>query len=238
MVNDKSMKIGRYLMYLTLLVGARIAEAQFITGVGAGNNVLKETEYTSVDGSPYLFNDWKSGAIRDKSGKLSENLMIRYDSYRDEVQFLRDGRTLVVEPSLASEFYFVILNEETLKVESVFFRNGFSVDKYTPLNYFQIIFDAKVKFIKKIKTGYIDEVVNNFGTNEQVKKFVRSEEEFFIKSDGTVHPVNKSRKDLIQLFGKSANEIKVFIKENKLNLKNDADLVMILRRFEELSVVE
>lgn len=230
--------MNKSILSFIFLVVMLNGQAQFVTGVGSGNSVLKETEYTSVDGSPYFYDDWKSGAIRDKSGKLSENLMIRYDSYRDEVQFLKDGRTLVVEPSLASEFYFVILNDETKKVESLFFKNGFSVDKYSPLNYFQIVYEGKAKFIKKVKTAYIEETVNNFGTNEQVKKFVTSEEEFFIKSDGTVHPINKSRKDLIPLFGESANGVKAFIKENKLYLKNDTDLVKVLRKFEELSVGE
>jgi hypothetical protein len=222
------------LIVFGLILGISV-KAQFLTAAGAGNNVLRETQYVGVDGSPYLFNEWKNGAILERTGQLSENMMIRYDSYRDEVQFLKDGRTLVVEPAIASGFSFLILNEETKRIENILFRNGFTVDGYTKLNYFRVVYDGKVKFLKKIKTGYIDETVNNFGTNEQVKKFVTTEEEFLLKADGSAVKIGKGRKDLLTHFGDSSGQMKTFIKENKLNLKSESDLIRVLEKFESLS---
>jgi hypothetical protein len=189
-----------------------------------------------VDGSPYLFTEWKNGSILERNGTLSENLMIRYDSYRDEVQFLKDGRTLVVEPSIATGFSFLILNYDTKRVEHVNFRNGFNVNVsgYTKLSYFKVLFDGKIKFLRKIKTGYIEETVNNFGTNEQVKKFIKVEEEFLIKEDGSVVPISKGRKDLMEQFGNSSGELKVFMKENKLSFKSEADVLKVLEKYESL----
>lgn len=205
----------------------------FVNLSGSGNSVLRETEYSSVDGSPYFFKDFKMGGILDKSGKLSDNLLVRYDSYRDEIQFLRDEKTLVIEPALAPEFYVMSQESEGKGVAKLVFRNGFKIDGFTERNYFQVLHDGDSKFLKRIKTSYVEEIVNNYGTNEQVKRFVRTELYFFILS-GESKPITKARKDIHLLFGDSSSVIKNFIKENKLSVKNDADLVKVLRKFDEL----
>ena len=208
--------------------------AQVMTGAGAGNKVLRATQYTSVDGSPYLFDDWKSGSIRDKSGKLSENLMVRYDCYRDEVQFLKEERNLVVEPALTSEFYVFVLDNDTKKVDKLIFRNGFTIDGCTPLNYLQVLYDGKVQFLKRLKVDYLEETVNNFGTNEIVKKFVRTEAEYLILN-GSAIKISKGRKDILSHFEDIAKQVNTYIKENKFSLKSDSDLARILRKIDELT---
>ena len=226
----------RLVLVVTFLAFSSInGNCQFLTGAGAGNNVLKESQYTNVQGSPYLYADWKSGAILDTNGKLSENMMIRYDSYRDEVQFLKDGRTLVIDPSLVPEFYFVTTNEETKKIENILFRNGFNVEGYKKLNYFQVIYSTGIHYLRKFKTEYIEEAASSFGTNEQIKRFERTESEFLINKDGSVVKVGKNRKELVSSFGNYAGQMKTFIKENKLNVKSDVDLNKILRKFEALN---
>jgi hypothetical protein len=221
----------RILSLAIFVLLSTVAVGQFLNAVGSGNSVLREVQYKSVEGSPYLYDDFKNGAIRDKKGMLSENMLIRYDGYRDEVQFLKDGKTLVVEPALASEFYFLVLNGETKLVEQVFFKNGFTVDGFTALNYFQVIYDGKVKYLRKVKVNYLEENVNNYGTNEIKKRFQRADSEYLLR-DGKAIPMTKGRKEFITSYGNSA-QVKSFIKENKLNIKSDTDLVKVLRRFDE-----
>jgi hypothetical protein len=222
----------RLVILLTLLHLSTVGFSQFLQAAGGSNSVLREVQYKSVEGTPYLYEDFKNGGIRDKKGMLSENMLIRYDGYRDEVQFLKDGKTLVVEPSLASEFYFLVLNPETKLVENMVFKNGFTIDGFTNLSYFQVVYDGKVKYLRKIKVNYLEENVNNYGTNEVKKRFQRSDSEFIIRN-GQAIPVAKARKDFISKYGNQAL-VKAFIKENKLNIKSDTDLGKVLRRFDDL----
>jgi len=224
----------KQIIVLGFLCCAFTVQAQFISGAGAGNNVLRETQYTSVDGSPYYLNDWTSGSIRDKSGRLSENLMVRYDCYRDEVQFLKEGRNLVVEPALVSEFFIFVLDDGTKKVEKRIFKNGFTIEGCTKLNYLQVLYEGKIQFVKRVKVDYIEETVNNFGTNEIVKKFVRTEAEYLILN-GSANKISKGRKDILSYFKNISKEVNSYIKENKLSFKDDAELAIILKKIDELT---
>jgi len=223
-----------FILFLCLLK-ISFSGAQFLSATGAGNGVLLETKYSSVEGSPYLYSDWKNGSVKDRNGVLSENLMIKYDSYRDEVQFLKDGRTFVIEPANASEFHFTILDENSNAIERLTFKNGFTIDGFTLLNYFQVLYEGKITYLKKIKANYLEENVTSYGTNEQVKKFVRTELEFMIR-DGKVLLIGRNRKDFLSNFSDQESQIKSFIKTNKLSIKNDKDLAEILSRIDELSV--
>lgn len=224
----------KLLLSAVLMVFATQLQAQFLRAAGAGNSVLRETTYTQIDGSPYYFKDWKMGAITDVNGKTTDKIMLRYDMYRDEILYLQDGKTMAVLQDFARSFSFVNVNEETNAIETILFKNGFTIDGYTKKNYFFVIYDGKVDYLKKFKTSYLEETVNNFGTNEQIKKFTHSEQEFFIAADNTATPI-KNRKEILSLLGNHADAIKAFIKSNKLNVKNDNDLAKVLAKYDELS---
>ncbi len=207
------------------------SNAQFLTASGSGNSVLVETTYTNVIGSPYYYEDWKQGAVIDRDGNLTDNLMIKYDGYRDEVQFLRDGRTYSVEPAKVSEFYFQSLNENGSGLTRLLFKNGFDVPGFTRLNYFQVVYDGSITFLTKTKIKYLEELVSNYGTNEKVKKFEKIKREY-VMINGKAIEIEKGRKNLLEVLG--SDDLKVFIKQNKLSIKDDSDLVKILSRFDSL----
>jgi hypothetical protein len=187
------------------------AQSQFLKTTD--NVTVREQKYISVDGSPYLFKEWKEGTVSNKSGTVTSDLMIRYDSYRDELQFLQNGKTLVISPRDAPEFTFKDVDNAGGNVERFRFRNGFDIPGYTPLDYFNILHDGKsAKFLRKIKTNYIEETVKNYGTNEQVKKFVRKTEDFLIIGSETI-VLSKSRKEAVKNFGSYSDKVEASSKQ-------------------------
>jgi hypothetical protein len=201
--------------------------AQFLQT--SDNAVLREKEYISIDGSPYLFKEWKSGSITDMSGFVTENLMVRYDTYRDEVQFMREGKTLVA--STVREFKFQYLDQESQSISHLTFRNGFRIEGFNERNFFQVIYDGEVKVLRKIKTVFTQETVNNYGTNEVVKKFTTSETDFLWK-DGQAIKLGKNRKGLLSHFGDHEEALKSLVKKNKLSVSKDSDLKVIMAEYE------
>lgn len=223
----------RYCFIVFLLVLNTHTFCQIANMGGVAGSPLKETKYVDVQGSPYLYDDWKNGAILDKSGNLSENIMIRYDGYRDEVQFVKDGKNLVVEPAVAKEFYFVLLNEASGNVARELFRNGYDIVGYNKNNYFNVKYDGTSKFLRKIKIAYMEEVVSNYGTNEQVKRFDRKEIDYVV-INGVSLELSKSRKEVMDYFHQHKASMQSFIKQNKLKLKDDNDLIKILKKYDSL----
>jgi hypothetical protein len=223
------MKNWLLLTFITLPV--IFTQAQFLQT--SDNAVLREKEYVSIEGSPYLFKEWKTGSITDQAGSVTDNILIRYDSYRDEIQFMRDGKTLVAAAATAREFKFNFLEPESESVVTATFRNGFQIEGYSDKNYFQVIYDGEMKVLKKIKTVFNQETVNSYGTNEVVKKFSRTENDFLWKN-GEAVKLGKHRKDLLTHFGEYEDEMKNFVKKNKFNVKSDVDLMLVMTEYERL----
>lgn len=226
----------RYL--LTLLV-CTLATTLHVTGQvmvmkGAGNAVLRETQYTSVDGSPYLFDDWRTGAIKEKNGAITDNIMVRYDAYRDEVQFIRDGKKIAVAPELAVEFYLVETDAQTGRHRNLLFKNGFSVEEYPNTAYFNVLYDGHTKYLRKFKINYLEQTVSNYGTNELVKRFVPDESEFLV-INGKAVEIKGSRKKILDYFGDKAAAVKKEMKDKNLSLKEDIDLISVLTIYDRLS---
>ena len=228
-------RVSLIVLVLLALCFLSYGQMQVLNQVGSGNSVLKESNYVNVQGSPYFTDSWNNGLIVDNAGKVTENLLVRYDMYRDEIQFLKDGKTLAVEPALASGFTFWIVNYKDGKAEKYVYRNGFFLNGYSKLSYFQVVYDGKIKFLRKTKVNYLEELVSNYGTNEQVKKFVRVTNEFLVVGNKLVE-VAKNRKNILPEL--NSDELRIFVKSEKLNIKNEEDLMKILYKAESLIKIE
>jgi hypothetical protein len=204
---------------------------------GAANTVLREKDYIAVDGSPYLFEDWRNGNIKYQS-TITEDLQIKYDCFRDEVQFLRDGKSYAVESGSVQEFEFKFYDKEQSTVQRLVFRNGFTVEGYKKLGYFNVLYDGKTKFLRKVKVDYIDEMVSTYGTEEKRKKFSRKEFYYILTSDGRAIPLKGNRKGVVTLFGPKEAEMSGYTKENKLDLKDNEDMIKVLARFDSLETLQ
>lgn len=63
---------------------AIIASGQvYLTDPFSGKQYLAKP-YTEINGSPFLFEDWKIGQVTDKAGVLFSNVMLRFDIYSNQ----------------------------------------------------------------------------------------------------------------------------------------------------------
>jgi hypothetical protein len=211
------------------------SQAQISNVPGAGNEVLREKKYTDVEGSPYLYPDWKSGSVTDKNGKSFPNTLIKYDAYKDVVEINQEGTVLVLSNNLYPTFTISFAEANSNKVIKHTFRSGYDrVPGFGSNVYFEVLGQGEMVVLKKYDVKFIEEVTNNYGTAAQVKRFQRAEKYFLIKNGQAAVEVKLNTKSVLAAIGDKQAELEKYISKEKLKLKNEGDLLALLAYYESL----
>jgi hypothetical protein len=195
--------------------------AQIINLPGAANEVLRTRTYSEVDGSPYLIDDWLSGIVTDKNGKEYGNLLIRFDTYKNNVEVSSPNGTLIVTAELYPNFIIQLVD----KLGKVTVRSFVSnINPAEPLLYVEKLAGGKYSFYKQIKTELVEETVKTYGTAVE-KKVFNPKVVYWIKANGEAKAVKLSKSSIIENFSGLAPSIEDFQKKTRSKLKSEADWV-------------
>ena len=200
------------------------AHAQQIILKDLNGRPIFENSYLSVEGTPYLREEWSAGLIKAKSnGKTYEMPKMRYDAHKDEIEYDQVGKLFRFTSAEINEFS---TGEGT-------FRAGFpAVGNLTPKNFYQVLYDGRVKLLKRVYLAIQTERLYNSATTTQ--RFVREDALYLFKNDGEMLKFKKDKSALLDAIGTEKQaDLEAFIKQNKLKLTKEEDLVRILEKFSE-----
>lgn len=177
-------------------------------------------DYTNVTGFPYLNDNWTKGSVTTMKGKVYNNLFLKYDLVEDVVYFKsdKDESLLFIDPIKSFEL------DLDNNIES--FTNGFlSVDNYTYLSYYQVIFKGdKMTLLIKDKKYISETKPYNSATTE--RKFIENNT-YYIFRNGKMEKFKPSKKDILALFNDKSEQVSSFIKTSNIDFKNNIDLVKV-----------
>ncbi len=201
---------------------APAAQAQFLYDVNG--RVINEMEYTNVEGSPYLYDTWYSGLVKDTKGKVHDGIKIRYDAYTDEVEYEKAGKLYRLGPEITE---FSIPTGTSLYS----FKKGFpAVGNHTEKNFYRVLYDGNTKLLKRYSAKKREERAYNSATITQ--RFELAEEMFVLKN-GTMHPIKRNdKKGLLKILSDEKNLMEFAIKEQQLNFKTEDDIVKLLEEYD------
>lgn len=197
---------------------------------GLDNVVIRtKKKYEDIKGSAYLYPTWNSGTITDKSGKGYSNLLLKYDSYKDQIELNQEGQ--IVEPltGMYNKFTLNFVDPVTNQVIKHSFSAGYPVEGYTRENYFDLLLDGKITLLKKYKTLFLEESVSGYGTSGTQKSFQSTILYFIIADDSDSKEIKLNKKSVLNAFQEQTAEIEAFIKEKKMKVKSETDLIEIIR---------
>lgn len=220
------MKIFNFFIFLVLLTNSVYAQISNIS-LGGSSEVLREKQYADIDGSPYMNKNWMSGVLIDTEGREYSNYMIRYDAYKERVEYLNDGKIYEVIPTMYPTFKINYLDEESNRVEQLEFKMQKDIPGLKGFVYVNILYQGvKYAFIKKPKILLVDETVNSYGTTQRTRRF-QSETYFFIKKDDEYKKVRINKKSILLEFP----EFETVLKQSKI--KDESDVVNLLQQIEQ-----
>ena len=214
-------KIWPLFLFWVLLLSALIGQAQQVILKDLNGRPIFENSYLSVEGSPYLREEWSAGLIKAKSnGKTYEMPKMRYDAHKDEIEYDQVGKLFRFTATEISEFS---TGEGT-------FRAGFpAIGNLTPKNFYQVLYDGRVKLLKRIYLAIQTERPYNSATTTQ--RFVREDALYLLKNNGEILRFKKDINALLDALGtEKQTDLEAFIKVNKLKISKEEDLVRILEK--------
>jgi hypothetical protein len=224
------MKFTRKLFAVVLffcLSGYYGVAQQYIMGIGDyidyanidRNLNRNENSYANIQGSPFLFSNFKNGQIKLKDGKIYEG-PLRYDIYADQIEFRTSTGDIfaVKNPETIDK---VTLGDLQLKCFSTI--NGNSLDGIFELlaegNY--ILFEKHVVILK-------DPVPPKPYVEPKPATFVKKKSEYLVMNPkGEFIPI-ANKKDFAAIYPGKKALIEKFVKENKIKISNKEDVVELV----------
>jgi hypothetical protein len=208
------------LLSLGLIFVAVVSQAQSMFIQDINGRPIFENGYTEIEGSPYLNDTWSRGTVRAKhNGKTYELAKMRYDAYKDELEYKENQKPY----RFGSEITEFVTNDGI-------FRNGFPVyESLTARSFYQILYDGKVKLLKRTTARVQTEKLYSSAT--QTKRFIK-EESLYLFKNGILTRLKKDKKSLLEALGEKQDELDAFIKDQKLKLSKEEDILRIIEKYE------
>lgn len=190
--------------------------------------VYLEADFT---GTPYKDKMFKNGTILKNGVPLAKNIGLRYNASKDlfEVKkssVLKDDEAKVLKSS--SDLFIKIGNENY-----VFLAPN---ENNSTQGYFLIDYKSdKTSLFKKIKKEYIPEqkaytsLASNIAANYKEKLSL-----YLYTNDGLLIELPGSKSKRLKAFGDKSKDIKLFVKEKKINLNKEDGLIEVIKYYDTL----
>lgn len=176
---------------------------------GASGKILK---YDEISGSAYPDKSFKNAKIAENY----EITAIRYNSYKDEIEFKNEAAIMV----LPKENKFGRLEISSPKQVFVLM----SLDN-EPKGYYYELVNGKSSLYKKVKTNFIDvkPASTPYGS-DQPASFSAPITTYYLVYNGKTIKKPKNQKQIVDLIPEKKDILTSFFKENKIKLDKEDDL--------------
>ncbi|KLT64684.1 hypothetical protein [Pedobacter sp. BMA] len=202
------------------------SQAQVYRNVVMGGDrmtIRSKRSDSDLQGSPYLFGDWQKAIVQFAPGTEPASAEIKYDLLDD---------LLVLKGTDGGEYEFKDQPKEFLiSGTKELYKNGFvPVDKFTDKTFYNVIYDGKAKFLKKVSKVILES--KGYNTASVEKKVADETAYYLVKEDNKPVKV-KNEKSIIAFLGK-ADQLLKYIKENRLDLKSNDGMIKLLTFYDTL----
>lgn len=214
----------------------------FLTGLAAQNDKIAFTNskpvddkrYSDIKGSPMYFKDWVTGKIIRHDALIYEDVLLNYNGYTRTFE-IKTGDEMI---ELDGDVY--------LRVDVDAADNPDAIDRIPTEHFafqknlhsrfsdqFVIILFAEndVMLIKEFKVDIAKHTIQDVGKAIDFKDFQRKEI-YYLKADGKLTSLRYKKKVILGAF--DSPEVEPYIKEHKLRLKTEADLIQLAQFYSTL----
>ncbi|MCW3160375.1 hypothetical protein [Chryseobacterium oryctis] len=182
-----------------------------------GDNYGKSLTYDQITGTPYLDKNFNKAKVSQKY----EEVPIRYNSYKDEIEFKKNETILVLpKDSEFSKIQFTNSKQIIALIETSDDLSG----------YFFKLVDGKNSLYKKDKIIFIDIVpaANSYAADKPAA-FKKLPSIYYIQTEkGEYIKRPKNPKDIIAQFPDKKESLNIFFKSNKIKFDKEEDLVKLI----------
>ncbi len=180
-------------------------------------------KYEDIEGSPYFNSTWEVGTITLKSGIVLKIESFKYDVYEAKLLFLKDEKPL----------YFATPEDiESFTIGS----NKFINLRQKGMNdyYEKIIEGDDFNLLKEYSCTFVQGKETDGITPKTKDRYKVNSSYYLQEGEKDLQKLKFNEKSILEITGNRQDEIKNYIKENKLNCKKEEDVIKILDFYSSL----
>jgi hypothetical protein len=219
---------------------------QEIKGVDAQENLNKlgshdadigvvrkfDNRYEGVKGSPFYQENWSEGQVIFESGRVAENIKIKYNMYEDELLiFQPETGAIYVDKNNVRSF---ALKHPGLEKQDWFIKYPHP-KKEGLTQYFRVVFRGRVNLLEHNKIVF--EKANyqgGYSNDKRFDEFKNYRTYYFADVSALPKKLKSSAGGVAKIFPDNQSEVKKFIIENLLDCRKLQDLVQIFEYYETI----
>lgn len=182
---------------------------------GIKSTTGKTLNYDEIQGSPYFDSKFYDAKVAENY----ENILVRYNSYKDEIEFQK-GNVVQVLPkdSKFSKIEIISPKHTIMLFEDEKENNGY---------FFELV-SGKNSLYKKLVTKFIDVVpaANSYAA-ERPASFRKLDPSFYLNTGKGLIKI-KNQKSVTDGIPDSKDKLETFIKSNKIKFDKEEDLIKLV----------
>jgi hypothetical protein len=183
-----------------------------------------------VNGQKWPFELWHDGKIVLAEGDTLKGL-VKYDLQQDLVQYSLDDKR--VEAFTAKRILFFEIFDTSVHKYRQFYSLPYQTSAgYTAPIFFELLEEGKMTLLARealeMRSYNSPYYIGTYSRMVLVNKF------FFLDEKGKITQFMGSKKDLLDLMGKKADDVDKFIKANRLDFENKYDFARIIDYYNSL----
>lgn len=188
--------------------------------------------YEGVKGTPYLTDKWEKGEILFTNGTKIEDIKIRYNIYKDELEFMNStsGKSFIIDRQKVEGFN-LIVQDKTLS-----FRNfNLKPEKNDDLSFFRILYNGSVTLLRKYKKEFRRaDYRGGYATGKRYDEYIDGQDYYFVNYSGNIEKIRLGKKSVLSVLNNKEAEIKKYAAENSISFSDEEDIVKLLTFFDSL----
>jgi len=203
---------------------------QDLRSFGKLNSMVPTRSAKVVTGTPYLTEQFLKGKIILNSHSTTKALYIRFNTNKNQVEFVRGKKIMVTDPNKIDGF-----NILTQEGKPIIFKNGFhtDIDDISGNTLLRIIHEGKIKLLAHHGSTLLKNLASYGSADEHMR--YQSYVDYYLVIDGKFHKVKLSEKNFLNTLGDHKSDLKNYANSNHLSFKNFNDLDMILNHYEKIA---
>jgi len=196
------------------------------------NKRLAQTNsgYSNVQGTPLVFKEFHTGNFYFSNKTCISGKQINYNCYTDEVLFSEENNTYTANSENID--YFTLTGNEDRAI--LLFKQVFLLSEKKRV-FMQLLYQGESILFKRYRKEFLKADIDKpYGQNRQVDEY-NDYHEYYVMTGEQEPVLLKPRKSsLIEIFSDKSDLMEDFIKKEKIDLKNETDLVELVKHYDNI----
>lgn len=186
--------------------------------------------YEGVKGTPYFNEKWQPGDIAFTDGTEIVQINIRYNIYKDELEFKNStsGQTFIIDRNMIDGFRFPDTGDT---VNFKYF--SLKPDKKEEKSCVQVLYDGKTMLLLKHKKQFIKaDYQGAYAAGNKYDEYLNDNDYLLVKADGSVLKMKLNKRSVLSALKNSQSELKEYALKNQIDFSDPGGVIRLLRFYD------